>query len=347
MAAPSHEYGNSLYMDVEVVLPTGALFRVGKWKIYSEGKWSSPGGGGKVTTPLYGWMWESTLGSLGIITGLNVKAEHLSKVSKVFVFPFDRLERAIEPMRRIQRMELGLECFLLNNFNLGAIRTEDWDVPEKFPCQKVPSGRFNSLRARLPKWTMLIHLTGLPYFPEEKVAYEEADLRDLCNDLGLFVAQTVAGEEGLEATLLDLILHPWMALKKAHFKGSFHPVNFFAHTERVPEFEAAVSALAQKHRYPPSDIGGYVLPIERARNCYLEFDLHCDLDDPDSVERVKSLWLEANELCANMGALLTHPYGPCADIIYRRVNASYVETIKGWKNTLDPNNIMNPRQLCF
>lgn len=349
LAAANFEYGNSLFMDREIVLPTGELMRTGLWETRFKGEWSFTGGGGIIgENNAYDWLWQATQGSLGIITKIVVKAEHLlPKFSKVFVFPFDGLEAAIEPMRRIQRKELGLECFMLNSFNLAAVRTANWEVPEKLPGQKVPSEQFNSLRDGLPKWTMIIHLAALPYFPEEKVALEEEALKGVCSEMGLSLAHTVAGEEGLEATLLDLILHPWMALKKAHFKGSFHPVSFYTILRRVPEFEEMIRAVAQKHRYPLSDIGGYVLPIEKGRNCYLEFDFHCDLEDDSDVERVKSLWLEANEACANMGAVLSNPYGPRADMIYRRVDPTYVKIIKDWKRALDPNNVLSPGQLCF
>ncbi len=348
LASASFEYGNSLYLDVEIVLPEGWAWRIGKWRARMEHEWSTPGGGGKLTTNVWPWMWETAQGSLGIITGLVVKAEHrLPRFSKVFVIPFDTLEKAIEPLRRIQRKELGLECFLLNNFNLAAVRTEDWDVPDRFPCGKGALNGFSALRQKLPRWTMVIHLAALPYFPEEKVAYEEEVLRAMSNEMGLPLAQTVAGEEGLEATLLDLILHPWMALRKARFKGSFHPVSFYTTLKKVPEFEEAVFAVAREHGYPLSDIGGYILPVERGRNCYLEFDFHCDLDDPGEVERVKNLWLEANKVCADKGALLAKPYGPCADIIYGRVNPTYVRILKDWKKSLDPNNILSPGQLCF
>ena len=71
------------------------------------------------------------------------------------------------------------------------------------------------------------------------------------------------------------------------------------------------------------------------------------MDDPDDVERVKKLWLEANEVCVNMGAVPDKPYGPVADMIYRRYNSNYTSLIKSLKRELDPNNIMNPGQLCF
>ena len=348
LASASFEYGNSLYLDVEIVVPEGWTWRVGKWRARVKGEWSTPGGGGKLTTNVWPWMWETAQGSLGIITGLSVKAEHLlPKFSKVFVIPFDSLEKAIEPLRRIQRKEIGLECFLLNSFNLAAARTEDWDVPERFPCGKGALDGFSSRRQKLPKWTMVIHLAALPHFPEEKVAYEEEALRAICGDMGLPLAQTVSGEEGLDATLLDLILHPWMALKKANFKGSFHPVCVYSKPGDITEIEDTIFNLAQKYNYPPTDIGGYVLPIERGRSCYLEFDFHCDLEDASEVERVKTLWLQANKVCADKGALLAKPYGPCADIIYHRVNPTYLRIMKDWKKSLDPNNILNPGQLCF
>jgi FAD/FMN-containing dehydrogenase len=348
IAAASFEYGNSLFMDREIVLPEGELYRIGLWEVRIKEGWSRTGGGGIIgENKAYDWLWQSTQGTLGIITRMVVKAEHLPKASKVFVLPFDRLEEAIEPIRRIQRKELGLECFMLNNFNLAALRTQDWDVPERLPSHKVTSDDFNSLRGRLPKWTMIIHLAGLQYFPEDKIAYEEEALRDVCREMGLLVTQTVAGEEGLDGSLLDLILHPWMVLKKAHFKGSFHPVSFYTILSRVSEFEKAIFTLAQQYGYSPNDIGEYLLPIEKGRNCYYEFDFHCDLDNPDEVKRVKNLWLEANEVCANMGGLPSNPYGPRADIIYRRMDPTYVEVLKKWKATLDPNNILNPGQLCF
>jgi len=347
LAAASFEYGNSIHMEIELVLPTGVVWRMGKWRRRLKGQWSTPGGGGLHGDTPYPWLWHKAQGTLGVITGMVVKAEHIPRASKVFVLPFDNLAEAIEPVRKIQRKELGLECFLLDNLNLAAVMAQDWDIPESFPCQKVPSNEFNSLRERLPRWTLIIHLAGLLYFPEDKVAYEEEDLRSVCTEMGLSLSQTLAGEAGLERTLLDLILHPWLALKKANFKGSFHPVTLHTTLDRVPEFEKAVSDLAQRHGYPLNEIGEYLLPIERGRNCYYEIDFHCDLDDPDEVQRVKKLWLEANEVCVNMGAVLDKPYGPCADMIYRRYDSSYVSLIKSLKKELDPNNVMNPGHLCF
>lgn len=42
LAAASFEYGNSLHMDIEVVLPTGVVWRMGKWRRRLKGQWSPP-----------------------------------------------------------------------------------------------------------------------------------------------------------------------------------------------------------------------------------------------------------------------------------------------------------------
>ncbi len=68
LASASFEYGNALFLDVEIVLPEGWTWRVGKWRNRIRGEWSTPGGGGHVTTNQYPWMWETVQGTMGVIT---------------------------------------------------------------------------------------------------------------------------------------------------------------------------------------------------------------------------------------------------------------------------------------
>jgi len=76
------------------------------------------------------------------------------------------------------------------------------------------------------------------------------------------------------------------------------------------------------------------------------FDLHCDLADDNEVEKVSSLFDEDSELLISPGAFFDRPYGPWAEMMYRR-NGNYAEYLKKIKAQLDPNNIMNPGKLCF
>ena len=116
IASASFEYGNAIHMDMEIVLPTGEILRWGKWRVFRDGRWNLPAGGGITGEKyMYEALWHKAQGTLGVITKLVVKVEHLSKVNRIFFIPFNKLEDAIEPIRRIQRRELGLESFLLKN----------------------------------------------------------------------------------------------------------------------------------------------------------------------------------------------------------------------------------------
>jgi len=348
IAAASFEYGNALYMDLEIVLPTGDIYRLGKWKVYVNGRWGTPGGGGIIGEKgAEEWLWEGAQGTLGVITKMVVKVEHLSNVRKVFFITFDSLKEFVEPLRRIQRKELGLDCFVLNSFNLAAIINDEWALPDSLPCESIPSAKFDKLRKKLPKWVLIIHLSGLPYFPEDKVAYEEAELRRTCEELNLIPSSTVVGMEGLQDVFLKEIIRPWSVLKKARFKGAFHDVAFYSKLSKVYELYDVIEEVAKKYDYPLDCIGAFLLPIERARYCYCEFDFHRDPKDPEDSIRVRELWLEANEVVMNRGALLARSYGPLAEIFWKRVDPIYVEKLRALKRELDPNNIMNPGKLCF
>ncbi len=348
IAAASFEYGNSIHMDMELVLPAGEILRWGKWQVRTDDKWNPPAGGGITGEKyMYETLWYGAQGTLGIVTKLVSKVEHLSKKNKVFFIPFNKIEEAIEPTKRIQRRELGLENFMLNSFNLSAAVAGDWKTPETLPCKKIVSTEFESLRDRLPRWTFIIHLSGLPHLPEEKVAYEEEDLREVCEELNVTPLSTVAGVEGLEDIILDGMLHPWKFMKKARYRGSFCDIAFYTKLGSVPKLERIIYELAERRGYPVEDIGSYVLPIERARSCYCEFDLHYDLNNVNETEKVKRLWFDAHEALVDSGAVLAKSYGQVADIIYRRVNPVYVNKLKELKRELDPNNVMNPGKLCF
>ncbi|MCK5186416.1 MAG: hypothetical protein KAR43_04725, partial [Deltaproteobacteria bacterium] len=63
-------------------------------------------------------------------------------------------------------------------------------------------------------------------------------------------------------------------------------------------------------------------------------------------ERVKQAWLKTSEALINKGAYFSRPYGPWADMMYRR-SGNYTKKLREIKAEIDPNDIMNPGKLCF
>jgi len=337
LAAASFEYGNDLLMDTEIVLPDGELFKTGLWS--AGGK---PGSHmGPVRSMLYRF-WSAAQGTLGIMTKGCFKVEHLPADRKVYALQFESFKDVIEPLKMIQYSEIGLECFLLNHFNIASLFNLSWQVPNRFPVQPATSNEFESLRSRVPLWALIICLNGAPELGAEKIAYQEDALQKISSKMSL-IPYNVTDKEDF---LLKEMLRPWSILKKFCFRGSVQNLSFKAPLKRVPEFQDIIKTTARKYNYPVEDIGAYILPIERCRAVHCEFDLHCNLDDPAEKDRIKTLWLEASEKLIDAGAFFDQPYGAWADMIYSRTG-EYTLKLKELKKEFDPNYILNPGHLCF
>jgi len=326
---PKSEY-NETFQTAEMVLASGEMFYTGTAIAKGHIGRSSP----EHFIPS-NRIFMGAQGTLGIMTWAILKAEWLPVMDKLFFVAFDRIEDLAKPIYKIERRMLGSECFVLNNLNLAAILAEGIE-------------EFNSLRETLPPWTLIFCLSAGSRFPEEKIAYEQEALMEVASELRFDVSRTVSGIPGLDRKILPMLRKPWTkdGYWKFLYKGSCHDIFFYTTLNRVAEFTRAMDEVAVKHRYPTRDIGFYLQPVERGRIGYCQYGFHCDPNDTRDVERVRQLYLEASELVISMGGIFTTPYGPWADMVYRRA-ATYTAVMKVVKNAFDPNNIMNPGKLCF
>ena len=341
LQSANFEHANALIMDMEMVLPEGELFRTGYWA--TGGK---PGGPlGPIRNIVYR-LWTGAQGTLGVITKMGVAIHPIPPMRKVFFLAFDSLEEMIEPMKRIQRREIGMECFALNSFNLASLLNDDWTVPASFPCDPVASPAFKEMQASLPRWTMVVCLQGFERLPEEKIAYEEEALRETCEAAGVELLTALPSCIALDKLFLAEFLKPFNALKKFRFKGSVHDLTFKSPLMKIGEMENLLLSHCYQEGYPPQEVGGYCLPIERGRAIHLEMDLHCDLRDTEETEKVKHVWYRASELLMNNGAYFDRPYGLWAEMVYSRAG-NYTQKLRDVKREIDPNNILNPGKLCF
>lgn len=341
LAAPSFEHGNSLIMDTELVLPNGDLFRTGNWS--TGGRPGAPNG--PIRNTLFR-LWTGSQGTLGILTKMVVQIEPVPKKRKIFFIPFKNLSDAVEPLKRIQRKEIGTECFLINSFNLAAVFTEIWDLPESFPTKPVLAPDFEQTKGFLPPWILIICINGPERRTEEKISYESEALREICDVLNIEIFENLPNIPGAETVMCTEMLRPWRILNKFNYKGSVHDLTFKAPLKKVVRFEKHLKELAQSYAYPSTEIGMYLLPLERGRGVHCEFDLHCTPSEGSEWENVKALWLKASSEFINDGAYFDRPYGAWAELVYARAS-NYAQMLKKLKSEIDPNNILNPGKLCF
>jgi len=335
MLIPKTEYGEPI-LTMEVVLPTGEIFRTGS---------ASVGPPDETQTDLVGpygpgldffRLFQGAQGTLCIVTWVNLKAPILAKLEKFYFIPFKKIEEMVEPLFAIQRRMLGSECLVLNDFNLASI------LEEKGPDD------FEKLRELLPPFTLLINLAGGNRLPEEKVAYEENDLMDISQRFGIDPLNSLPGITNAGELMSQLLRQPWKkeAYFKERFKGRCADIFFYTTLDRVPEFTKTVCEQATNYGYSAREVGIYVQPIERARACYVEYNFPWNPQVPKDQERIIKLHREISMHLLNLGAFFTRPYGVWSEMVYNR-NATFTMTLKNLKEVFDPNHIMNPGKLCL
>jgi hypothetical protein len=271
-------------------------------------------------------------GTIGIVTWATLKCRYLSKTSRAFLVPSESLPPLIDLYSRLLRFRLGDNLFIVNGLNLACLlgRTPR-DIQE--------------LRDILPPWVLFISFEGYGPLPEEKVHYQETDFKDMAQSYHLKPAALIPGVSAEE--LSDILSRPssepyW----KLRFKGGCHDIFFQTTLDRTPEFVAAMTDLAIRHRYTIEDIGVYIQAMVQGTSGHCEFNLYCDPKNTAVLERTRRLINEGAEELTRMGGFFSRPYGLWKDIAYRRA-AGTLNMQRKVKEIFDPNNILNPGKLCF
>ena len=336
---PKFEYTDTL-VTVEVVLPEGEIFRTGSAavpgfpdKSFSDGV--NPSG---PCNMMWTRLLQGAQGTLGIVTWGQFKIEYRPKVDKTFFIPFNNIKDAVTLVSKVQRRMVGEECLILNNVNLAAILAKQW--PEDF----------NSLKAKLPPWTLILVLGGGKRFPEDKIEYEEDALKEVAAELSIANLPTsVPGVPGVEKDIADMLRSAWPKERtywKLAYKGSCQDLIFHTVMNKAQTFSQAIGEAAAKHDYPARDIGLYVQPVVYGGACHFECNFYYNPDNPQEVDRIKNLYAEAAKVALDGGGFFSRPYGVVADMVFERA-ASYTAELKKVKKLMDPNNIMSPGRLCL
>ena len=271
-------------------------------------------------------------GSMGIVTWASVKCEVYPQARKLFFVPAEKLEDLIDFAYKLLKFRFGDELFIVNNTCLANI------------LEGQPS-EIEALKDKLPAWTVVVGITGGHILPEEKLAAQEADIRDIAQQHGLRMVPALPGVRGDE--VLEVILgsspEPYW---KVRYKGGSQEIFFLTTLDKTPRFMATLFSAAVEGDYSVPDIGVYLQPVHQGVGCHCEFMLPFDRANQVEVRKTRDLFREASHKLFRQGAYFSRPYGIWADMVYNSDARNMVVTQK-IKDIFDPGNVMNPGKLCF
>lgn len=322
---------------IEVVFGTGDTFRTGgaAGPGTLEEQWKS---GAAQKNPLgpahtdFAKLVQGSQGTMGIVSWASVKLELLPRSRRLFFIQARDLAELQGFTYRALRLRLGDEFLVLNSFNLASMLRENRE-------------RIGALMEKQSPWTLVFCVAGYEYFPQERAAFQESDIRDVAKQSGLEVTEEVPGASS-EAMMRLLDGTAEGTCWKSRYLGGHRDIFFLTTLDRAPGFIEVMNGSLESCGYHSEEMGIYIQPIQHGRACHLEFNLPFDPDDREGREKIDSLFLKASAELMDAGAFFSRPYGPWAEMAYARCPDS-VEALNKVKGIVDPNGIMNRGKLCF
>jgi FAD/FMN-containing dehydrogenase len=324
-------------LTLEVVYGTGDVMRTGSAAGPGTTEELIAAGVGHVSpfgpdTMDFARLVQGAQGTMGIVTRATCACSLMPTIQRPYFVTSEKMGALIEFMYALLRKRLGEELFLINGF---ALANMSYSNPEEI----------KSVSAELAPWIVFLNIAGYEKRPEERVAYQEEDIREIAKEHGLTLLRSVVGVSAFD--LLKRLEEPsedsyW----KLQFKGNCQDISFTTTLDRVQELVAHIYKIAALHGYACNEIGIYIQPVVQGSSCQCEIDLRYNPENVREVEQVKRLYLNLCETLANLGAFYSRPYGAMADIAYRR-DAETTALLRKVKAIFDPKNILNPGKLCF
>ncbi len=330
MLIPKNEY-SEVFRTAEVVLAGGDLFHTGTAVVKSYQGQNHP----EFFIPS-NRLWMGAQGTLGIVAWANLKVEWSPVKDRVYFMPFDNLQDMVQPIYKIQRMNLGQECLAFNNVDLASILSAELDF------------NYSSLLDELPRWTLIFVSSSGPRFPDEKLEYEYDALLGTARESHFEIRESLGPLDAPEKNILDLLRSP--AQKNPYWKfavkGARQDLFFYTTLNRIHHFTSAVENLAKDLGYPHRDIGIYLQPVLRGSACFCQFGFPYPPDQASAVDEIEELILKSSQMVMDLGGLFTTPYGCWSNLAFDQAE-TYTRFINVIKNTFDPKGILNPGKLRF
>lgn len=317
------KYGTETVLTMEVVIPNGDLVKTGMAAVPVVETPYFPFG----TTPSYfNKVWFAAQGTLGIVTKAVVKLKNLAPANQVLFIPFNLFEESFILIRELKRLDSPVELFLADSTYLAGLLAEE-------------SEQFERLKTTLPHVTAILVLRG----EDEQVAYQRADIEDLCQKYQREVLDSLPGDRDALAKLLSELSLPRGYERFRNMKGAYQVIPFITMIEQIPFYNQLVSRICCNFGYDMQAMGKMLLPVEPSRVHY-HYSFYTDPGNQEEYARVKLLFATISSSLIKMGAFFSRPYGEWAGLVYEKAS-SYKTMLRTIKRAVDPCNIMNPGKL--
>jgi glycolate oxidase len=314
--------GSQCIMDLEVIRGDGTILHTGSAATVPTRPGISPNG---PIGPDWTRVFTAAQGTMGIVTEMTLKFKHIPNHQKILLKLYENLEKMLNDMVKIKRMDIGKECLGISSLNLATILATDKE-------------QILALSTRLPKWTLVLNITG---FDNREVEILEEDLKDLNIEFSNDELKDIIEVSNLEKILLEEFNLPNKLVAHRTYKENCQILPFYARKSRILEHDNIIQMKADKSGYKITELNGYVMPVEQARVFYIEYTFHSDASDLDKVNK---LFEELSDYIISSGGIIDRPYGIWREMIYSRI-PGYMKILKDVKNILDPHNIFNPGKI--
>jgi FAD/FMN-containing dehydrogenase len=320
---------------VEVVFGTGDVFRTGSAAGPGslEDQWGAGNAQknpmGPAATDLLKVV-QGAQGTMGMVTWASIALALEPAARRSRFVTCQRLEPLVDLARELCRKKLGDEMFILDTTDASRLAA----------CASVEAAPVEDA------YTLAYAVAGYPgYLPEERVRYQEADIADILNRMGLRPRDRIGVVSSDD--FASLIAWPcpgphW----KVRGEGACQDVFFLTTMDRAPKFVEAMEGLAANHGIERPSLGVYLQPVQQGRSCHLEFNIFFDPKDSGARDAAHRTAADAARALAAMGAFFSRPYEPWTEVSYRDC-ADVVDALNRVKRVFDPQDIMNRDKLCF
>jgi FAD/FMN-containing dehydrogenase len=318
--------------STEVVFGNGSLFRTGsaggpgtleaQWEAGGAQKYS----GGPSQTDLHRVV-QGSQGTMGVITWITIRTEIMPTVQKPFLIGADSLDALIPFVYEVQRPGLGEHVFILSRRTLGMLMAG------------TGGGGLDDTYDSFPRYICLLNIAGFERLPEQRVRYQQRDIRGIADRHGLSMDWAL-GAVSAEA-LLEASTRPCGQIDWRHGpSGDCLSIFFLTTLDRTPSFISVFLDTAMRYDLDADDIGVYIQPVVQNHSCHVEFMVPFDRAVKGQADRMRALEKEAVAGLAGAGAFFSRPYGASQDTVFDR-NPIHHGLLKKVKDIFDPGRVLN------